>query len=286
MSAQPLTQNFHYSFHGQYNKYKFNSSFQHTQKPASYTNQSASYSNKCVLNRSTSSDAFCGINGYICSKDLLLKIKGLYDNTPPISNETDKQMLNVPGKVYNRNRSKSKTDEETWSLNSSRSSSSTNTTNDAKSVNSITGLDESNRTSLETPKTDKSSIKPVSSNESKVSGKYPTSPAASVNHLSTGPLRRVSSNYFATLPTPQSNYEINNKNCINRKDRYKNCELMLCVNDQEILIGPDDMPMQLFKELQDQGENPIFMVRPKDTVRNEYQPYYRLAQGHPPRFSR
>lgn len=64
-----------------------------------------------------------------------------------------------------------------------------------------------------------------------------------------------------------------------------NSELILCVDDQELLFGPDDLPMKVFHELQKQGKSPIFMVRPKRAIRNAYQFHHHHPHGYSQSYS-
>lgn len=66
------------------------------------------------------------------------------------------------------------------------------------------------------------------------------------------------------LPAALRKYKINGD--------PKNYALLVCYSDQERLLGPNEKPLIIFKELQDAGLKPVFMLRHKDTTKGASQP--------------
>lgn len=46
-------------------------------------------------------------------------------------------------------------------------------------------------------------------------------------------------------------------------------ELVVCYDDQERMVGLEEMPLKIFRELQAQGKNPVFMIRESTGVKND-----------------
>lgn len=44
---------------------------------------------------------------------------------------------------------------------------------------------------------------------------------------------------------------------------------MVCYDDQERMVGLEEMPLKIFRELQAQGKNPVFMIRESTGVKND-----------------
>ncbi|KAK9383743.1 uncharacterized protein V2V93DRAFT_362625 [Kockiozyma suomiensis] len=59
---------------------------------------------------------------------------------------------------------------------------------------------------------------------------------------------------YKVLPTVLKGHRIN--------DDWRQYALLVCFGDQERLLGLDEKPLGVLKELQDQGKQPVFMLRP------------------------
>lgn len=126
------------------------------------------------------------------------------------------------------------------SVNMSSSSSNQNITNNSTNTNSII------------------SINSINNNNNKGSLSNANSSSASSilsTHRTSDPIKDFN------IPPDVPCYKVLPKIAKKHKVRGDVCELVVCYDDQERMVGLDEFPLKIFKELQARGKNPVFMIR-------------------------
>lgn len=72
------------------------------------------------------------------------------------------------------------------------------------------------------------------------------------------PLKQLKAKYddpcYKVLQKAMMKHKINNKD-------WRNYVLVICYGDKERILGPEEKPVKVFKEMQDRGQYPSFMIR-------------------------
>lgn len=90
-----------------------------------------------------------------------------------------------------------------------------------------------------------------------------TSSAASslTTHRTSDPIKDFN------IPPDVPCYKVLPKIAKKHKVRGDACELVVCYDDQERMVGLEEFPLKIFKELQAKGKNPVFMIRESTGVK-------------------